>query len=433
MTKILNNMGCTSDLGSQLTNSEIGTLAQILSASSKNKMVAKRAGTTIEPSAVRTQFKATSEGNQLNPVELFGDYKEMYLQAENSVFTPAVRTSAENVLDSAISTLNVNSSDVIAKAKLTEDANKLEIVKTVRASVETDRVREQFKLMLSLYDCEFVSLDKVLKSNKDRTKTEVSFAFNFSFNNMSFFTIELPVINKNGRFTRNGNEYLYTLLAKNLKKYALGTDEFLELVQAYTYLIEQMLTVYVDKGVKNYYDASIFANMCKNVRRDGTIKALQNNLDKVLNNAERDYINNKEDLSPVMWVDKYASNYSKHLNSQMIGLDMEYDLMIEVSNLNNGLLTVKGLDLLTGSTSEPAKRCKIAIGYEISYINHRMFVTKKSENLHELSEIFSEYKFSNVGTLRTSSKRDNSCTVSSTSNFVNPQKYVKRVSISFAK
>ncbi|MGL5964194.1 MAG: hypothetical protein ACRCZ2_07365, partial [Fusobacteriaceae bacterium] len=165
---------------------------------------------------------------------------------------------------------------------------------------------------------------------------------------------------------------------------------------------------------------------------DGTVRTLQNNLSKVLNNAERDYIMNN-DNSPIMWIDKHASDYSKHLNSQMVGIFMDYDTMIEVSNLNNGMLFVKGLDLLTGSTSEPAKRCKVAVGYEMSYVNNKLCVTKKSENLHELSEIFSEYKFSNAGTLRTSSKRDNSCTVTATSNLVTPQKYVKRVTISFNK
>ncbi|MGL6101399.1 MAG: hypothetical protein ACRC0G_17505, partial [Fusobacteriaceae bacterium] len=78
-------------------------------------------------------------------------------------------------------------------------------------------------------------------------------------------------------------------------------------------------------------------------------------------------------------------------------------------------------------------RCKVAVGYQISYVNNKLCVVPKSENLHEFTKIFSEYKFSNPGTLRTSSKRDNSCTITATSNLVTPQKYVKRVTISFNK
>ncbi|MGL6100326.1 MAG: hypothetical protein ACRC0G_11965, partial [Fusobacteriaceae bacterium] len=95
---LLNTLGLTSDLGVQLTDSEVSTLSKIISESSKNKNISKRAGTTLEPSAVSTQFKPTAKGPQLKPVELFGDYAFMYNKAMETEFTPVVRTSANNAL-----------------------------------------------------------------------------------------------------------------------------------------------------------------------------------------------------------------------------------------------------------------------------------------------------------------------------------------------
>ncbi|MGL5714371.1 MAG: hypothetical protein ACRCYT_04800 [Cetobacterium sp.] len=430
-TKIKNTLGCVSDLGSRLTNSEINTLSEIIHYASKNSAVARRAGTTTDPSLVRDKFVKSIVGYQMKPVALFGDYKYMYERANETVLKISNPKIIESNLNNVILKLDKEISKVSVASANKEKSEEMNIVSNEALNVNFARFESFFRI-LNNYNCIFKCARKLTRKNI-LGYSEASVAFDFAYDNRIVFNIELPLVNTDGRFTRNGNEYIVNLMAENFFDYAMGTDDTLVLTHPYEYLIEALLTRSTDDGgLKSFYTPDVFGKMIESsaYNKDKSIKSIQSKLSKILMNAELDYHNDRNTNSPIMWVDKHFSDYSKHLNKQMIGVFADYNTMIAVSN-QNGTFTVPGLDLLTGSTSEPAKRCNIAVGYKINYINNKLCVVKKAENLHELSQIFSEYKFSNPGTLRTSAKRDNSCTVTSTYNLVTPQTYKKRVRVEF--
>lgn len=431
MSNKLNTLGLTSNIGVQLTDSEFKTLALAIWMNSQNKNKSKRAGTTTEANATYLAFKETTIGKQLNKVELYGDYKYAYEKASQTTLDILSLPVSIDTIDNVISTLNANVSDVKSLVNDKERAEQMVIVNEKNLNVDLEKYRYIFR-MLNSYDCELIGAKKTKRAN-GKGDTEVSITFEFSHKGMNLWKLELPMVSKAGKFVRNGSEYIVNLMPTNLEAYAMGEEDVLVLKHAYTYMIEQILTVYTentaDEGVLcHYYSKEVFENMINFVGKDGRIRALQNKVVKMLNNAKDNYTAEKTN-SPIMWVDKHTSDFGRVLSENTVGVFADYNLMMKVSK-KFGQFVIPGLDLLTGSTSEPAKRCRIAVGYKIGYVGHKMCVLPKEDNLSELATIFSDYKFMNPGTLRTSSKRDNSCTLVSTYNLVNPQTRIKRVTLS---
>lgn len=430
MSKSLNTLGMVSNIGAQLTDSEFKTLALAIKSNADNRDKGKRAGTTIEANGVWMKFEEHTFGRQLNKVNLFGDYEYIFTKSQEVEVEPIHRDFDERAIDKVIGILDTKVTEVLIAMNDKERAEEMLISEEVAMKVDINRFRYIFRAF-EVIGSKLLGIKKTIRKNGVGL-SETSITFEFSHNNMKIWKLELPFVTKNGRFEKNGSEYVFNYIPKNYLEYALGEDDVLELLHPYTYLAERLLVAYKDRaGVDVLYEQQMLDNMLMFTNKEGRVKRFQEKIANILNNAKENYWEEKTD-SPIMWIDKLTSDYGKMMKENSIGIFTSYDDMIKIANKNGGNFIVRGLDLLTGSTSEPAKRVKLAVGYKLDYTaDYRIIVVPKEDNVSALATMFSAYKFENVGTLRTSSKRDNSCTVGSTYQLTKPQNYNKRVKLSY--
>jgi len=91
---------------------------------------------------------------------------------------------------------------------------------------------------------------------------------------------------------------------------------------------------------------------------------------------------------------------------------------------------IKGIDIITGSTSAPGKRCKVAKNYYIRK-NAGVFEMVRNEKANE--DVFDVANIIKTTTypcfIKTSAKRDNSATIKDTCDLVSPFQYKKRFTV----
>ena len=156
--------------------------------------------------------------------------------------------------------------------------------------------------------------------------------------------------------------------------------------------------------------------------KGGTITQLQKNIHNTMINA-KEYSWSDANNTPVMWVDSNKSDLGKLLLQNNIQLNLTYSELLTVSGL-------KGIDLNTGSTSSPGKRCRVAKNYFVDRNNGDFILRKNPKATDEIFDIINSIKpaiypcFS-----KTSAKRDNTATIKDTFNLVAPAGYTKRFTI----
>lgn len=423
----LNTLGLNSLIGAQFTDSEFETLVDIIYLNSKNKEVSKRAKSTIESNKVWQHFQTTGLGKQLTKTELYGDYKDIYLKAYETEFKPtnSIDLEVQNGIVKMEQILAENSTNIKEFEANRVSAEEMKLVADIKIEDKGNGTYSKYKRAFRAfenYGSVLIGIYRTIRRNGNGYE-EKTFTFEFAHKGAKAWRLELPAINPQGRFIKNNSEYIFMFMPKNLENYSKGVDDYLELSHPFEYISEKLLEVYVDPetGLPQYLAQDFFDKRVEYTNKNGRIKKFQDKLNRILMNAKEHYWDERDD-SPIVWIDKNSSTLAKSMFENNVAIFAKYDMLVE-----NGL--IKGLDLLTGSTSTPAKRCKIANGWEMKYINQKLVVAPK-ENISELSNYLTDYKFSNPGTFRTSSKRDNSCTVRSTYNLVNPQTYNKRVKIS---
>lgn len=426
MTK-LNTLGLTSAIGEQINDREFEAMVDIIWFNSKNKNVGKRAGTTVEPNQIHQAFETNGLGKQLKKIEIYGDYRDIFETAYNTEFYPTKDISEDidlNSLTRVSALIEKNLADIKSKMhnKVLDDIMHIVGETKIQDPAQYDKFRSVFKI-LETYGSTLIGIYKTIRAN-GKGRRETMFTFEFNHKNQKAWKLELPAINKNGKFVNNGENYYFMFMPVNLNEYVLGKDDLLEIKHPFSYIIEKLLEVYVDPNTmlpvlleQQYFDKRI-----EYTNKFGRINKFQEKLNKILINEKEHYWDERRE-SPIVWVDRNLSDFAVAMYEKNIAVFAEYDMLEQCG-------IIKGLDLLTGSTSTPAKRVKVAQGWDIQTINNKMLIVPKHENVTEVESIFTNYKLLYAGTLRTSSKRDNSTTIRSTYNLTKPQKHIKRVTVS---
>lgn len=427
MKNTLNTLGLNTSIGEQLNDREFETLVDLAFYNAKNKNNAKRSSTTTEANASWKLFDTNGLGKQLKKIELFGDYENIFRTANEFDFKPvnAIDLNAnENNLGAVRLALASNMDKI--KSKLS-DINADEVMhivgeQKINQASALERYRIVFRL-LETYGSTLIAIYRTKRRNGNG-REEDNITFEFNHQNKKAWRLELPKINPKGYFKQNGEDYYFMFLPANLKEYATGEEDMLELIHPYSYMVNKMLEVYVDfeSGLPVMINGEVFSKRIEFTDKHGRQQNFQKKINSILTNRKENYWDERSD-SPIVWVDKNLSDFAKAMYEENVAIFADYDLLTKVG-------TIKGVDLLTGSTSTPAKRVKVAQGYKIGVVNNKMFVLPKSEDVTLIESIYTDYKLMYAGTLKTSAKRDNSCTIRSSYALTKPQGYVKKVTVS---
>ena len=291
-----------------------------------------------------------------------------------------------------------------------------------RQSVPTDKVaiyKKIFDRAFESYGATAHSMDVI--SRKSGTKLAVNmicdgykFVIEFPFINDK---MECKIKSQNSDGTMKENLYSFAYMPINLDKYISGKDTELKLTHPYQFLVISALKSVGSK----LYSPEIFRAMVRKAK-GGTISQLQKNIHNTMINAKK-YSWSDANNTPVMWVDSNKSDLGKLLLQNNIQLNLTYSELLTVSGL-------KGIDLNTGSTSSPGKRCRVAKNYFVDRNNGDFILRKNPKATDEIFDIINSIKpaiypcFS-----KTSAKRDNTATIKDTFNLVAPAGYTKRFTV----
>lgn len=245
--------------------------------------------------------------------------------------------------------------------------------------------------------------------------------FNFVTADVYHWFVELPFIDTKGFFSMNGSKYMFMYTPKNFRRYLEGIEEHLYLYHPFEKLAEEMVTAYkTSEGLPVRMKKEYFINAVSKCKGSRSL-TLQAKVNRFINHAKQFYWE-KDSTSPIVWFDSEVGTVGEHCFTNNILLDMQYEEIIEY-----GL--VKGVDLLTGSTSTPAKRVSLASNYAILKDDQGYCYIDKVRDQGDLCDYLSDTKTAYPFFSRTSGKRQNSATVKDTQDLCNPLGMIKRVYI----
>ena len=386
-----------------LTMEERETLAKICKLHSLDRSLNFRGKqTTKEDKAWTLQGQEINGVKMFSPIRVSHELGEIYREAMN---TEVKEDGLEvETLEKVINKIKENKQSFAFEEVEVEDWKEVS-----RESLKNSKVAQEylgFFTFFEKYNSRPIDIKKVKYQKGDLT--EIRLAITFSHPPF-VWQLEVPYIRDNGFFSYKGNNYCFQYKPKNLSKYLLGTDDTLELFHPFQTLSYEILKVYTDKDNRDVmYKKEYFDDKVK-FAHGKTIIYLQNKIDKFLRNA-KEYVWEEKKLSPVVWLETGKSKITEYSFASTILTDLSYDTIVE-----NGL--IRGLDLLTGSTSLPGRRVKVSANFEITRENGKVIV-KKVRNLGEKADFVCIDKLSYPSFELTSSKRQNSATMKDSNSLV---------------
>lgn len=374
---------------------------------------------TKNKSDVWKNYENTSLGKVHKKVVLLGSIEEIYRKAYE---TPI------SYIDKGI----VNNSDIKSIAKELSNANRALELKNVFYNYQNDRTLKEISIKTiskKLFDSYSQFFNKVFapygsvvskiqiveKANAEYN--ESSLRVIFTHKNVKIWSLDYPFINKDGFFNSGNNIYAFMFTIENMKEIISGETKELKLEHPYVWLSKQLLKAYSLDGEEVLYTEDIFDKIINGSRRENNYK-LQLKLVSALRNA-KDNPWEEKNATPVVWFDKHSSSISKFSFTRNILIDSCYTDLVKI-----GL--IEGLDLLTGSTSTPAKRVKPASCWDIVRHGADLVLERVKDHTSVIEDYAGEFKCSFPAFVKTSAKRDNSCTIKDTVNFTNPQTYQRK-------
>lgn len=403
-----------------LKENEIRVIAEAV-AKQKEDFKYSKAGQHKDQSQAYTLFDKTSIGRVFKEMPLKGVTAGIYGEIKNYVPNPfETETIPFGSLDEVVTTLTDDFKAVkIAKTfeeYLGEFGYKEVSCKELSPAVFSD-FEPMFEDYFGMYGSHVMKISIVTKANTvgDIVK---ELRVTFAHKEQKVYSLDFPYINKDGFFEINSNVYSFANVLVNIKELIAGDTTEPEILHPYSWLSLQLLKAYDEEGESKFYSQDIFDNIIFR----GTFKeynaTLQRKLAKLLNNSK----NNPWDESittPIMWYDSQLSSVAKELLSHNVLIDSCYKELAEL-----GL--IKGLDLLSGSTSTPAKRVIPAHNYELQRIGSKIKLVKVRNSNDIVGDYAGNYKTCYPAFVKTSAKRDNTSTIKDTVNLVNPQRYIRK-------
>lgn len=231
------------------------------------------------------------------------------------------------------------------------------------------------------------------------------------------YGIEFPFVDKYGFFTNEGSSYvgMASISEDQKAKILKGNDKNIELIHFYQYLCKQLKVRRVNyDGIEEYYDSTYFNNRVAAGKIEYTLKT---KLKQILRHAKE--MSWQEDAgTPIVWIDKYLSDMALEQYKNNVFLNFSYDDLVKCKS------SITGLDLLTGSTSEPGKRVQLAANWKLNVEKGKLLLVRKTKaNYGILGDYVCSYNLSIPSLAKTSAKRQNASTIKSTYQLIAPQTY----------
>lgn len=405
-----------------LTVEERKVLAKAIECNNLDKGLNLRAKQSVDPTEVWKMFSENFKDNKMmKPVKLGIRQIEIYKRAINTVPVKETVNSLPmdiNILINKLATKKANL--MINKQESKQQEFKLAGIKKLTLK----QIREflpYFDLFKS-YGSKAIDLYIRQYANNEK-QYEKRLVVVLCHSNVKVWELELPFINNEGFFKFNKNKYCFMYKPKNLEAFLGGYESELKVHHPYETLVYEILKVYTNnEGVDIMLSKDIFDSNIQYSQK-GSVRKFQAKINNYIRNA-KDFYWEKKSLSPVVWFDDSKSKITEYSYSRNIMTDLSYESMI-----SRGL--VPGLDLLTGSTSLPGRRVKIASNYELVREGSDLIVRKVRDLGNEANYIAMD-KLVYPAFCRTSAKRQNSATVKDTNSLVTPCKeFKKHFSIKF--
>lgn len=398
-------------------------LAEAVLFNQSQRDISKRASQTKDAKDTWKAFYNNEiEGRKiLTPISLSDEWFNIYTKASNTVKEDInIVGHRVKTLENVINRINAN------LVTISNEVNKKEEISfklTKQINLKNKELFFNYFKFLSLYETKAIDIIvNLYEGEKTGEKIqEKRVCITFATRNTFLWKVEFPFVDKNGFFTLNGSEFIFMYTPKNLEEYLTGEAEELILVHPFEKLCREMCIAYRDKnGMEVLLDKKFFFQRVE--KCGGKIsQGFQKAVNKFVTNA-KDFYWEKNSTSPIVWFDRFNGEMSRHCFTNNILLDMGYEDVIKYGK-------VKGLDLLTGSTSTPAKRVQLASNYAIAKNDQGECVVKKVRDLGDLADYLSADKTAYVFYNRTSGKRQNSATIKDSCNLVNPANMIKRAYI----
>lgn len=404
-----------------LSKEEKELLAEAILFNQGQRNLAKRASQTKDAKDCWKQFynNEINGVKLLTPVELSSEWFNAFKEAED-VQIEQRGLKPKFSLESIINRINVNI------ATITNDIQKKEEIDFKLIKKVNLKNKENFFCyfkFLNLYNTKIVDIIiNVYEGEKNGLKiAEKRVCTTFVTDNVYYWKVEFPFVDKQGFFSLNGSEFVFMYTPKNLEEYLTGTEDELRLFHPLERICKEMCIAYRDKeGGEVLLDKKFFLGRVE--KCGGKIsQGFQKAVNKFVTNS-KDFYWEKNSTSPIVWFDRFNGEMARHCFTNNILLDMGYEDVIHYGK-------VKGLDLLTGSTSTPAKRVQLASNYAIAKNSNNECIVKKVRDLGDLADYLSEDKTAYVFYNRTSGKRQNSATIKDSCDLVNPALMIKRAYI----
>lgn len=367
-------------------------------------------------------YQKTSIGKIHRKVVLAGQLEEVYRKAFN---TPIVGNAEEIEITNSISELakKITISDRVLDLKnmffnYSEDRTLKEVKKKELSKDLTVDYAEFFDCVLASYGSKVHKIYIVTKANKEYVENNLRVVF--IHRNTKLWSLDYPFVDKDCFFNTGNNMYSFMFTISNLQEIITGNEKELKLSHPYSWLTKQLLKAYTVDGEEMLYTQEFFDKIIFGIRNENCYK-FQIKLSNVLRNA-KDNPWDESKPTPVIWFDKHSSAISKFSFTRNILIDSCYMDLVKL-----GL--VKGLDLLTGSTSTPAKRVKPASCWDIVRHGSELKLEKVKDSTSIIEDYAGEFKCCFPAFVKTSAKRDNSCTIKDTVDFIEPQEYQRKFRI----
>lgn len=401
----------------ELKRNEMELIGLAIDTQKKEKDYSK-AFQTKGKSDVWKNYEKTSLGKVHKKVTLLGALEEVYRKAFDTKIT------SEKVI--------VEDGSIKSVAKELSNANRSLELKNVFYNYNNDRTLKEvsvkevsfdtfkdysqfFDKVFAVYGSNVSKIQIVNKANKEYQETSLRVIF--THKNNKIWSLDYPFINKDGFFNSGNNIYAFMFTIENMKEIISGENKELKLEHPYVWLSKQLLKAYTLDGDEILYTEEIFNKIIFGSRRENNYK-LQMKLVSALRNAKENPWEEKN-ATPVVWFDKFSSAISKFSYTRNILIDSCYADLVKI-----GL--IQGLDLLTGSTSTPAKRVKPASCWDIKRHGADLVLERVKDHTSIIEDYAGEFKCSFPAFVKTSAKRDNSCTIKDTVDFIEPQQYQRK-------
>ncbi|MFR4518424.1 MAG: hypothetical protein ACLT40_00495 [Fusobacterium sp.] len=411
MTTNNNTIGGNEMTNRMLDKQEMELIVEAILFNNENRGFTAKGEQFKEAKEQYKRFTKTSDGFAVhNKVNVAGPMADIYEEAMQEELNIMPFDDSKLVgLDAIEAALEADKVNLIEKME--EYDNKSKLKETAKNKLN-NRIFDAYKGYFNkfkLYNSTCTSLWKVVYAN-ELGDSETRMRVVFEYKNEKEFAFELPFMTKEGLFIKGGNRYTAMYKISNKTDLIAGKTNKLVLVHPYEWIVDRLLEAYKDEENKSvYYSQDIFDNIV-NYWRGLLNKSFNRKVDKIFNNI-KEYAWTDNGISPIIFIEKGNSAVGTYSFSKNILFDFTYDELVQIGH-------IEGVDFLTGSTSEPAKRCKPAAGWDIIRHEDNVMLERISDNKSKVIDYASKFKMSYPAFVKTSAKRDNSATAKDTVNFV---------------